>query len=405
MDHTTTAKTCFPLLQSVLQDAFHISANFFTPPYEDFNKIDRGIRAAIWTDFQEKNAAEFFPKNQAPYRILIIQSNLGFYNILATFADESLQEFISIGPFRDNELSVGYFTSILKDSHITPAEIQKLRHLYESMPFAQVDAVVNLTKHILEAFEPAFQNITPELMQFTDEKRAVSVNNELLDAYSIEYSEQYRDTFTAFLKHIAEGSYTDAKESLQSLVKLTQFGNHKNMKEAKAFLHTLNESCHAILLQTSIHPLHILKQSASLRIRIEEEVSFKKLEQLPGEICRKYHLLVKNYTNPECSRLVKDVISYIQLHLEEELSLNLLAEHFDKNPSVLSNAFSKDMGLSLTTYIQQTRIQAAVRLFNTTDMTVSEVATAVGYQDFSYFSKLFSKHIGCSPRAYRSGKQ
>jgi len=86
------------------------------------------------------------------------------------------------------------------------------------------------------------------------------------------------------------------------------------------------------------------------------------------------------------------------------LSLNLLADHFDKNPSVLSNAFSKDMGISLTSYIQQTRIQAAVRLFNTTDMTVSEVATAVGYQDFSYFSKLFTKHVGCSPRVYRKGK-
>lgn len=404
MTHSTAARTSFQLLQSVLQDAFHIPAYFFTPPYEDFNKIDRGIRAAIWTDFHVKGAGEFFPENQPAYRILIIQSNLGFYNILATFAGDSLPEFISIGPFRDNELSVGYFTRILKDSHTTPAEIQKLRHLYESMPFAQVDAVVNLTKHILESFEPAFQNVSPELMQFTDEKRTVSVNNDLLDAYSIEYSEQYRDALTAFLKHIAEGNYLLAKEALQTLVKLTQFGNHKNMKEAKAFLHTLNNCCHAALLQTSIHPLHILKQSDSLRIRIEEEISFKKLEQFPGEICRKYHLLVKNYTNPECSRLIKDVISYIQLHLEEELSLNLLADHFDKNPSVLSNAFSKDMGISLTSYIQQTRIQAAVKLFNTTDMTVSEVATAVGYQDFSYFSKLFSKHVGCSPRVYRKGK-
>lgn len=404
MDHTTVSGKCFHLLQSVLQDAFHIPANFFTPPYEDFNKIDRGIRAAIWTDFQAQNAAEFFRENQPAYRILIVQSNLGFYNILATFSGKSLPDFISIGPFRDNELSVGYFTRILKDSNITPAELQKIRYLYESMPFAQVDAVVNLTKHILETFEPAFQNIQPELMQFTDQKRSVSVNNELLDTYSIEYSEQYRDSLITFCKNIAEGNYTDAKEALQSLTKLTVFDNHKNMKEAKRFLHIINDCCHAALLQTSIHPLHVLKQFSSLHTRIEEEISFKKLEQLPGEICRKYHLLVKNYTNPECSRLVKDVISYIQLHLEEELSLHLLADHFDKNPSVLSNAFSKDMGLNLTTYIQKTRIQAAVRLFNTTDMTVSEVATAVGYQDFSYFSKLFSKHIGCSPRAYRSGR-
>ena len=121
-----------------------------------------------------------------------------------------------------------------------------------------------------------------------------------------------------------------------------------------------------------------------------------------NEICHKYCLLVKNYANQECSRLTKEVMEYIQLHLEEELSLSYLAEHFNKNASVLSNTFSKDKGISITAYIQQTRVQAAIKLFNTTKLTVSEVATLVGYQDFSYFSKVFSKHTGCSPRAYKA---
>ena len=127
-----------------------------------------------------------------------------------------------------------------------------------------------------------------------------------------------------------------------------------------------------------------------------------KLEQMTNEICHKYCLLVKNYANPDSSRLTKDVITYIQLHLDEELSLSHLATHFKKNASVLSNTFSKETGQTLTKFIHQTRIQEAIRLFNTTNLSVSEVALTVGYPDFSYFSKVFSKTVGCSPREYRS---
>lgn len=154
------------------------------------------------------------------------------------------------------------------------------------------------------------------------------------------------------------------------------------------------------LLQTSIHPFYVMRQAISVNTQIANTTSLPRLVQMPGEICHKYCLLVKNYANPEYSRLTKDVITYIQLHLEEELSLNGLATHFNKNASVLSHTFSKDTGQTLTQFIHQTRIQEAILLFNTTNMSVSEVAMAVGYQDFSYFSKVFSKNIGCSPREY-----
>lgn len=144
----------------------------------------------------------------------------------------------------------------------------------------------------------------------------------------------------------------------------------------------------------------------STRTKIDSLTTMAKLEQMPNEICHKYCLLVKNYANTGYSRLTKEVINYIQLHLEEELSLNYLAEQFGKNASTLSHSFSKETGISLTKYIQQTRIREAIRLFNTTDFPVSDVAIMVGYQDFSYFSKIFSSQTGMSPREYkRRGKE
>ena len=391
----------YNLLQQVLLEAFNVATLYHTPPYTDINKIDLGMRAAVWSNYNDEDTKIRFDSIEQSLRIIIIKSNLGFYNILITLSYESTPEFISIGPFRDEELSPNYFTQILKDAHVAPYDIQRMKTLYESMPLIQPDAVVNVSKHILGSFIPEFTNITPELMQYSEQKRTIEMNTAILDENFIELSTLYHRLLFSFLDYLKLGDNEKAKKALHDFWQETNLISGKNMREYKLNLLMLNDYCHMALMEASIHPFHILKQSNSIRAKIESMTSFAKLEQMPGEICHKYCLLVKNYANPEYSRLTKDIIAYIQLHMEEKLSLDFFARHFDKNPSVLSGSFSRETGQPLTKYIHQVRIKEALRLFNTTDMSVSEIALAVGYQDFSYFSKVFTQNIGMSPREYK----
>jgi len=394
-------KDCYSLLQQVLLDAFNVATLYHTPPYQNISKIDLGMRAAVWTNYNDQNTKIRFDSATQSIRILIIKSNLGFYNILITLSSETTPDFISIGPFRDEELSPSYFTQILKDAHIAPSDVQRMRYIYENMPLIHLDSVVNVTKHILVNFVPEFKNTTPELMQYSEQKRTIEMNTTILDERFIEHSTRYQQLLFSFLDYLKLGDNENAKKALHIFWQESNLISSRNMREYKLNLYMLNDYCHMALMQTSIHPFHILKQSNSVRAKIESMTSFAKLEQMPGEICHKYCLLVKNYANPDYSKLTKDIIAYIQLHLEEKLSLDFLAGHFDKNPSVLSNSFSKETGQTLTKYIHQVRIKEALRLFNTTDMSVSEIALAVGYQDFSYFSKVFTQNIGMSPREYK----
>lgn len=395
-------KNCYELLRNVLLDAFDVSAIYFTPPYEDISRIDQGIRAAVWTNYNDNNTKiQLSGLSQQQNRLLIIRSNLGFYNVMIFWEGNESTEFISIGPFRNDELSPSYFTQILKEAHITPAKIQQMKYIYENMPFAQVDAIANITKHIVGAYIPEFKELTPELIEYADHKRPVEIHTDVIEKNFITFSEQYAENFFTFLKYLKCGDNTNAKKALQLFIHEAKLGTKRTMRNYKSLLTILNNFCHMALLQTSIHPSHILQLASTIGTRIENTTSLAKLEQMPNDICHKYCLLVKNYANPDCSKLTRDVIAYIQLHLDEYLSLSQIAAQFDKNPSALSNLFSKETGQSLTTFIQQTRVQEAIRLFNTTNMSVSEIAVAVGYQDFSYFSKIFSKIVGCSPREYK----
>lgn len=395
-------KNCFELLQNVLLDAFDVSTIYFTPPYEDISRIDQGIRAAVWTNYNDNNTKiQLSGPSQQQNRLLIIRSNLGFYNVMIFWEGNESKEFISIGPFRNDELSPNYFTQILKEARITPAKIQQMKYIYENMPFAQVDAIANVAKHIVGAYIPEFKELTPELIEYADHKRPIEIHTDVIEKNFITFSEQYAEIFSTFLKYLNCGDNTNAKKALQLFIHEAKLGTKRTMRNYKSLLTMLNDFCHMALFQTSIHPSHILQLASTIGTRIENTTSLAKLEQMPNDICHKYCLLVKNYANPDYSKLTRDVIAYIKFHLDEYLSLSQIATQFNKNPSALSNLFSKETGQSLTTFIQQTRIQEAIRLFNTTDMSISEVALAVGYQDFSYFSKVFSKIVGTSPREYK----
>ena len=83
------------------------------------------------------------------------------------------------------------------------------------------------------------------------------------------------------------------------------------------------------------------------------------------------------------------------------------APYFRKRSNIsanyLSAVFSQEMGATFTEYVTGNRMELAKELLRTTDKRSGEVAAAVGYRDPHYFSFLFKKTQGCTPRDYRGG--
>ena len=72
------------------------------------------------------------------------------------------------------------------------------------------------------------------------------------------------------------------------------------------------------------------------------------------------------------------------------------------NPDYMTRIVKKETGLPISEYIQRERMEAAMKLIDKTELSISSVAAEVGYQHFSHFSKVFRKHTGMSPMEYRS---
>ncbi len=99
--------------------------------------------------------------------------------------------------------------------------------------------------------------------------------------------------------------------------------------------------------------------------------------------------------------VVDRVRAYILQHLDNELTREEIAKSIFLNPDYLDRMFKKNVGLTVTEYVLEQRLQMAKHLLCHTSLPVSAIATQVGITNFSYFSRIFKKNMNQNPLEYR----
>lgn len=99
--------------------------------------------------------------------------------------------------------------------------------------------------------------------------------------------------------------------------------------------------------------------------------------------------------------LMDNCIQYILDHInDEELSVTKVAANVYLNPVYLNRVFKKEKGMNISQWITKERMELAVSLLNTTNLTATEVAFRVGFRNYPYFSTLFKSYFGLSPSQF-----
>ncbi|MFA5635458.1 MAG: helix-turn-helix domain-containing protein [Anaerovoracaceae bacterium] len=105
------------------------------------------------------------------------------------------------------------------------------------------------------------------------------------------------------------------------------------------------------------------------------------------------------------SKIVEGTVKYLNKNFREKLTLRDSAEHFHVNQSYLSVLFKQEMGKSFTEYLTILRLQEAKKLLRKTGLNLTHIAYQCGFEDQSYFSKVFRKVEGITPSQYRTQRR
>jgi AraC-like DNA-binding protein len=107
----------------------------------------------------------------------------------------------------------------------------------------------------------------------------------------------------------------------------------------------------------------------------------------------------------DASRPVQRALAYIETRLARPLSLRDVAHSLRLNPAYLGRIFRRALGESVGNHILRRRLCVAKNLLATSSLSIKEVAAAVGFRDPLYFSRMFRREEGHSPREYARGQR
>lgn len=100
-------------------------------------------------------------------------------------------------------------------------------------------------------------------------------------------------------------------------------------------------------------------------------------------------------------KTILQLTRFLQEHLSEEISLNILAGEFHLSAQYISQLFKSEIGVNFLSYLTNIRMNRAKKLLASTDLPISEVSQQSGYADYRVFTRAFKKSEGVTPSQYR----
>lgn len=257
-------------------------------------------------------------------------------------------------------------------------------HIWQTPSFSIVDINGTDTLHILptdpsthgESLDTTLANMKMIEMRYAFE-------NELIQAVTLGQQHKEQMFSAAFNDQMFEHRLQDS------------------VRNAKNYCIIMNTLLRKAAETGGVHPIYIDRVSSDFAAKIERAAVVKEIYELMREMFSSYCRLVYKHSTQKYSAVVKSAVLMIDSDISAEMSLRILAEKLGITSGYLATVFKRETGKTVSEYIRDRRISHAVHLLRTTSLQIQTVAMHCGIMDVQYFSKLFKKQIGKTPKEYR----
>ena len=138
-------------------------------------------------------------------------------------------------------------------------------------------------------------------------------------------------------------------------------------------------------------------------LKMDKCKSIKEISELHDTMCIDYcgkmQIIMKQQI---ISKPIVLCMDYIYSHIHYRITLEELAEHLSLSPSYLSKLFKKEVGISISSYITNTKIEKAKNLLQYSEYSISDIANYLAFSSQSHFIQVFQKRTGFTPHKFRS---
>jgi AraC-like DNA-binding protein len=112
--------------------------------------------------------------------------------------------------------------------------------------------------------------------------------------------------------------------------------------------------------------------------------------------------LARQKTVSDSSRRFSEILEWVRIHINEEITVQTLSDHFVINPDYLTRLFKRQFGMSCSQYITRQRMDTVKSLIISRNLSIKEIAYLMHFHDEKYLMRLFKKNEGITISQYRN---
>jgi two-component system response regulator YesN len=192
---------------------------------------------------------------------------------------------------------------------------------------------------------------------------------------------------------------SEAIKSLESL--LEEYRRNKEpIENIKVACMLIASYCYRLLAGFKLFAPELADSEPEIYKQIQSSRSIQSLVNILKQLIKSIAQVIAS-NDKKFSYLIQETQKYIRDNFCKNISLQIIADHIHVNSSYLSRLYKKETGESIIDAINKYRIDHAKKLLKDPANKVFEVACAVGIEDPAYFTHVFTKYAGMSPKEYK----
>ena len=334
--------------------------------------------------------------------VIDYKDDFGLHYLVFRGRDTESGSYLFFGPFLYHGKGEADFQKMIRTHSLSDNAIDAIRWYFKRIPvvhdvIAWRHMLTTLLSRYLANPDLEIRPVRHDHIEEAREKPSVSLSSIPYTSIEARYA-----TESKMLEAIRRGDISEAtyQQNLFMGYTLDQ-RNADPLRNAKNMVISANTAFRKAVEQAAVHPLYLDAVSGQFLIEIEEAENVEQVSAMVPRMIRHYCLLVQTYSREKYSGVVRDCLNFVDFHYMEPLSLEGLANKFAVNKNYLSSRFSKEVGMTLTDYINLTRVRRSLKILSTTSLSMQEVAERCGFSAANYYTRIFKKIHGSTPNEYR----
>ncbi|MEI7884604.1 MAG: helix-turn-helix domain-containing protein [Clostridia bacterium] len=268
----------------------------------------------------------------------------------------------------------------------------------------------NRVNHLLELLSITVNQLNSSSFEFSS--YAISLQNKLFnELYEVSESIKEKDDFRypieiekQLQEMIISGDKAGSQQFLNKLLGYIFFSTNNNLKAIKARVLELL----VLISRASIEGGADVQQIFWLNAGYLQEIdNLSSIEQLSNWLSRIMHRFINyafDFATIKHSDIIHKATSYIKQNFQEKISLEDISSEVHLSKSYLCKVFKDEMQQNLSCYINKIRIEYSKQLLLHNDFSIIEIAAMSGFENQSYYTKVFKKQVGTSPGRFREAR-